>query len=243
MTGWHDGPMLAFDTETSGIDPTQEFIVTAALVRLVPGEEPRKQLWLLQPPAGREIPEGAKAIHGITTEHAREHGAPRAQSLKQIRGVIVGWLRSYRPLVAFNASYDCTVLEHELAREGLATVTAQAGQFFPVIDPHVIDKHVSYRKGSRKLESTCEFYSVRIDGAHDATHDAIAAARVAWRLGASNGRIGALSLAELHAEQVAWRLEQMDSLRLYFEQRGQQHDGCDPSWPVRSTPALTKAVA
>lgn len=243
MTGWHEGPMLAFDTESAGVDATSTFMVTAALCRILPGEGVATRLWMLQPPAGHGIPDGARAIHGISTEHARENGLQRPVALMQIRDAIVDWLQRGHPLVAFNAAYDCTLLEHELHREGLQTVTELAGDVLPVIDPFVLDKKLSRRRGSRKLEDQCAHYGVTLDGAHDAGHDALAAARVAWRIGSAYPNLAALSLAELHSEQIHWRKEQCDSLRAYFDSKGQEHDGVDGSWPVRRTAALEAAVA
>lgn len=238
MNGWHQGPLLALDFETSGVDPTTEFAVQAGIARILPGEGAASHLWLLKPPAGASIPEQATAVHGITTDRAVAEGTDRLDAFTQIRTVVVDWLRQGRPIVAFNAAYDLTLLEHELHRLSLATVTDILGDILPVIDPLVLDKKLSRRRGSRKLEDQCAHYGVTLDGAHDAGHDALAAARVAWRIGSAYPNLAALSLHELHAEQIHWRKEQCDSLRAYFDGRGIEHDGVDGSWPVRRTEAL-----
>ena len=242
MTGWHEGPLLSLDFETAGVDPTSTFAVSVALCRRLPGEGMVSHQWLLQPPAGEVIPDGAARIHGITTERAVTDGQPAASALAQVRDAVIDWLADGRPVVAFNAAYDCTLLEHELARHGLPTITATLGAFAPVIDPFVLDKHLSRRKGSRKLEDQCRHYDVALDGAHDAGHDAIAAARVAWRIGQRYPAIAAMPLHELHEAQVDWRREQCDSLRAYFDRTGKEHDGVDGSWPVRVTEALQVAA-
>ena len=73
---WTDGPLLGFDTETTGVDVDNDRIVTAALVRRdATGTHVRS--WLIDP--GVDIPEAAAAIHGVSTEHAREHGRPAAR--------------------------------------------------------------------------------------------------------------------------------------------------------------------
>jgi DNA polymerase-3 subunit epsilon len=240
---WHLGPLLAFDTESSGRDPHSAFIVSAALARILPDEGPAQHLHLLQPPTGAVIPDDASAVHGISTEQAVEHGTARRDTLDEIANFIADWLGASRPLVAMNAAYDCTLLEAELQREGLPTVTDRLGRpIAPVIDPYVLDKQVDrYRKGGRQLTQLCEHYGVRIDGAHDAGHDALAAARVAWRIGQRHPQLAALSLPELHELQTLWAKEQADSLRAYFDRQGIEHDGCDGHWPIRQRPAAVPA--
>jgi DNA polymerase-3 subunit epsilon len=237
---WHLGPLLAFDTESSGRDPHSAFIVSAALARILPGEGAAQHLHLLQPPPLAVIPDDAAAVHGISTAHAVEHGTPRRDTLDQIADFITDWLTAGRPLVAMNAAYDCTLLEAELQREGLPTVTDRLGRpIAPVIDPFLLDKHIDrYRKGGRRLEQLCAHYDVRIDGAHDAGFDALAAARVAWRIGQRHPQLAAMSLAELHEAQVWWAKEQADGLRAYFDRNGIEHDGCDGHWPIRQQTAV-----
>lgn len=77
---WISGPLLAFDLETTGTDVETDRIVTAAVVRLeADGSVSAELTWLLDP--GVAIPEQASAIHGISTERAREHGLlPRPRS-------------------------------------------------------------------------------------------------------------------------------------------------------------------
>ena len=72
---WMNGLRATFDLETTGVDVTTARIVTASLILLDPqGNVVRRGEWLADP--GVEIPAGAAAVHGITTEYAREHGRP-----------------------------------------------------------------------------------------------------------------------------------------------------------------------
>jgi DNA polymerase-3 subunit epsilon len=228
--------MLSLDFESTGIDPLEARAVQIGLAGIHPGQEPLKMQWLVDP--GIEIPDGAAAIHGITTERVRNEGETPGPILGEVRDQVVEHLRAGHPLIAFNAAYDCTLLEAELHRHGMDTVTDLLGVFGPVIDPLVIDKQVSRRRGKRTLETQAEFYEVRLDGAHDALHDAMCAARVAWRIAQRNPQIAAMTPRELHTAQVGWRRQQMDSLRSYFEREGKPHDGCDPAWPVRLRTAV-----
>lgn len=238
--GWHTGMMLAFDVESTGPDPETARIVTACAVH-VDGSgtiPPEAETWLIDP--GVEIPEEAAAIHGITTGHAREHGEQPAPALNDISGALVRSARAGTPLIAFNAPYDLTVLDRETRRHGLEPF----GDAFPfaatVIDPYVLDKALDpYRKGKRTLTAMCEHYGVRIDGAHDAAADAIAAARVAWRIAQAHPQIGSMLLPELRDLQVKAKAEQSRSFQEYLRRQGKT-DVIDGSWPMR---AWTEAAA
>ena len=117
MTSWTELPRATFDLETTGIDPKTARIVTASLVLVSPdGEVLRAGEWLADP--GVEIPEQASAIHGITTEYAREHGKPAQQVAYEVAMALGGLFADGIPVIAFNAAYDFSVLHFELARYG-----------------------------------------------------------------------------------------------------------------------------
>src|SRR5580700_10696910 len=63
MTGWTRGELLGFDLETTGIDRFSDVPVSYALVRVEGAQVVQRDTWLVDP--GREIPDGATAIHGI----------------------------------------------------------------------------------------------------------------------------------------------------------------------------------
>lgn len=94
----------------------------------------------------------------------------------------------------------------------------------------------------RKLESLCKHYGVPLIGAHDAAADALAAARLAVRLGGLWRQIQRWKLGTLHEHQVTWRREQMDSLRSFFDKNGIEHDGCCTEFPVH-VQCATRAAA
>lgn len=135
------------------------------------------------------IPEQASAIHGIGTDHARKHGARAAPAVEEIAHAVAEVLRSGVPLVVMNARYDLSLLDRECHRYGLPSVDERVGGApSPVIDPLVIDKHVDkYRKGKRALQALCDHYGVTLDGAHEASADAVAAVRVVRRMESGTG--------------------------------------------------------
>ena len=229
--GWSSGPMAAFDTETTGPDPMTARIVTAciAVVNMSPAREPMS--WLINP--GVEIPTEATAVHGITTEAAVERGAnPVDACVEILEWLTQSWARDI-PVIAYNASYDLTVLDQDLRRNGLAGI----GEIGPVIDPLVLDRGLDrYRRGKRTLTAACEHYGVRLDGAHDSTADALAAARVAWRIAQRYPQVGAASLDELMELQAGMHLEWATHFQSYLRSQGKD-EVIDTSWPLRAVTA------
>lgn len=226
---WHMSPFVSFDTETTGTDPETARIVTAALVTINPatGDTTTRE-WLADP--GVDIPDEAAAIHGVTTGHARAHGRPAAQVVDEIAVHLVDAWRAGQPVVVYNAAYDLTLLDRELRRHHGRELDCGF-----VIDPLVIDKHVDrYRKGSRKLVDVAAHYGIVLSeqDAHGAPADALAAARVAWKLGHTNSVLAVMSLEELHGQQVVWRAEQAASFQTYLARNGST-EIVNPAWPLR----------
>lgn len=227
MTSWTELPRATFDLETTGIDPKTARIVTASLVLVSPdGEVLRAGEWLADP--GVEIPEQASAIHGITTEYAREHGKPAQQVAYEVAMALGGLFADGVPVIAFNAAYDFSVLHFELARYGYPPLTC-----YPVLDPLVINKHVhKFKKGKRTLEVLASEYSVELENAHTSKDDALAAERLLTAMSFEYEEIEQPATA-LHEQQITWAAEQAAELQDYFNRIGKQAD-ISGAWPVRT---------
>jgi DNA polymerase-3 subunit epsilon len=224
--------MLGLDLETTGTDVETDRIVTACAVQCGGGMGTESFGWLVNP--GMEIPAEATKVHGVTNEKAAT-GVDPVEALESILHAFdtaewQGW-----PVVAMNASFDLTLLDRECRRH-LGTELALGG--IRVIDPRVLDKHVDpYRRGGRKLEDLCRHYAVSLDGAHSADQDAIAACRLAWRLGTTFVQRNLLpaDLGELHDRQVSWHAEQARSLAAYFRRTPGKEAWADDvrtEWPI-----------
>lgn len=216
MTGWHLGPMAPADVESTGVSVEDDRVVTACVALVRPGHETQVRSWLIDPQV--EIPAEATAVHGITTEMAREKGQQPAEALDLIAGELALALRAGVPVVGMNVAFDLSMLHFDCLRHGVPTLSERMnGQVAPIVDVLVLDRKVDrYRKGRRNLESLCGHYSVRIDGAHDSTFDALAAARVAYRICQRYPEIAAMSLPDLHAAQVRWYAEQSAGFAAYL---------------------------
>ncbi|MBS9534012.1 3'-5' exonuclease [Mycobacterium sp. M1] len=232
---WAEGPLLALDIETTGTDPWADRIVTASLVEVGVGSEPNVQSWLLNP--GVPIPADAEAIHGISTAQASSDGATPAQALAEISSRVAAWLETSSPVVAFNASFDLTMLEAENERHGVATLVERLGEIRPVIDPFVLDKKMdTYRRGKRTLPTLAELYGVPLENAHSSAADAVATALLVPRITAQFPELGAYSVDALHDAQKLWREEQQLSLANYFRRQGNLDavGSIRTEWPIHS---------
>ncbi|MEV0964887.1 MULTISPECIES: 3'-5' exonuclease [unclassified Streptomyces] len=234
MTHWYEGPLAAFDTETTGVDVERDRIVSAALVvQDSPGGRTRVTGWLVNP--GVPVPAEATAVHGLTEEHLQRNGRWPAPVMEEIGRSLAEQCAAGRPLVVMNAPFDLTLLDRELRRHRASSL-ARYLENAPmcVLDPRVLDKHLDrYRKGRRTLTDLCGQYGVTLDGAHDAAADAAAALDVVRAVGRRfAARLERLSAAELHTLQAVWHAAQARGLQAWFARNGSE-ESVDPAWPLR----------
>lgn len=231
--GWRHGPMLGFDTETTGVDVDHDRIVSAALVRR-DGSGTHVRTWLLDP--GVEIPEAASAIHGISTQRARDEGMDPRIALEQIAEELAAAFGAGVPVVAYNAAFDLCLLDAELRRHGLPTLPDRLFRAArPVIDPLVLDRAEDrYRPGKRKLGDLCGLYGVVESGSlHSADVDVVATLDVLDALLSRFPHLADLSLDALHDRQVAAHRAWATEFNAWRADRGLDGPGASATWPVR----------
>ena len=239
---WPLGPLLGFDTETTGVDPSGDRLVTAALVwRAEPqadGVRPQSvTTWLADP--GVEIPEAASAVHGVTTEQARAEGRPVTEVLTEVSDHLVAAMTAGTPVIAFNASYDLTLMEAELARHGLPTMRSRLGrELGPIADPLVLDRAVDrYRRGKRRLGDLCEVYGVRVDEAlHTAEVDVAATLDVLEALTAAHPQLSELGPDELVAFQARAHRTWAESFNKWLARQNPSRTPAQTAWPLPDSP-------
>jgi DNA polymerase-3 subunit epsilon len=251
--------MYAFDCESTSVDVETARIVSAA-VAIVGGGVETETLTLLADP-GVEIPAEATAVHGITTERARAEGHPE----KDVVFVVLNALAARAAgcaIVCQNARFDLSLLDRAARRHGLRPLSDRE-QPLLVVDVRVLDLWLDqYRAGKRTLADLCREYGTKLDAAHDAAADAIAAARVAWwiahevdvfRRGRGRDEIRELlvlrrewdrvrhDLPALHEAQRVWAFEQAAGLEEHFARKGAP-ERVPRDWPVVPTPQAQEAA-
>jgi DNA polymerase-3 subunit epsilon len=218
--------LAVFDLETTGLDVTTARIVTATVATLDQnGAVVDLAEWLVNP--GVEIPEAASNVHGVTTERAVAEGVDPKTAVAEI----IDLLQRHNlemPLVAFNAPYDFSILKAEAERYGLDSLDPK-----PVIDPLVLDRKVDrYRKGKRNLGVMSEHYGIKLEDAHNATADAVAAGRIAQQLARKFPEL-AIDARELHDLQSGWSDQQSESFAEYLRKQNRPDYRAELGWPIK----------
>lgn len=174
---WIKRELLLLDLETDAPEPEQAHAIQAALIHVRPGQESYRREWLIQP--RRDIPDGAVAVHKISTERARAEGLAPEMALAQIHAELHQRWHARNVLIGANVCYDLTVLDSEFGRL-LGTQLLILG---PVVDTLLLDKRLDkWRRGSRQLADTAKHYGVELTAAHDALADCEAAGRLAYKM-------------------------------------------------------------
>ena len=222
---WPHARLVGFDLETTGVDPDTARIVTAAFV-----EDPdRVDMWLADP--GVEIPEAARAVHGITTEYAQANGMPAVEVVTALCTELTGLRDEGAVGVGHNIVYDLSVLDAEVRRH---RPDLDLRSLLPaIVDTFVLDRRVDrYRRGKRTLTATAEAWDVSLLDAHDAAADARAALDIARALASKSTEIAAYTPQEIMAAQGEWKRAQAADLQAFLRRKGNADAVVDGSWPI-----------
>lgn len=226
--------LTVFDLETTGVDPEMARIVTAYAGYLDDAGNVLEEVQLLVTPDGFQIPEASTAVHGITHDHASEHGVPLGSALTALAAFFAS--HDGAPVAGHNISYDLTVLDREARRADAAS--AAIASMLPgllCLDSLVLDKQLDkFRRGKRTLTTTAAHYGVPLtaDDAHNAAADAIASGRITQKL-LPHPLLAGKPLEQVHAQQIVWRAAQSASLQEYLRQKGDATAVVDGAWPIR----------
>lgn len=205
--------ILGFDTETTGTAVGRDAIVSASLVLRNPAVGFAGDVtgyWEINP--GQPINPAASKVNGFTDEYLQDHGLDQKHAITQIASLIVAAQLKNIPLLAYNAPFDVSMLNGDLKRIGLPdlndlvkdhgeTSSADKREFI-VIDPLVIDRAVSKRRGKRTLSDTTFYYGVHPHGSfHDAMADTIAAVDLIEPMSRLYPQAGSIKLRDLMSYQ------------------------------------------
>ncbi len=190
---WRNLAIVAFDTETTGLNPHDgDRVVEFAAVTLTVGEEGRvrgvePRQMLFNP--GIPIPRKVTEITGIDDDAVAD-APPFETHAAEISSLLQGAI-----CVAHNFPFDRAFLTAELRRAGLVWPD-------PIAEIDTVDLSMQRFEGARshKLADLSQRLDVPLDGAHRATNDAEACGRcfveLARRFDAPKNLVGMLDWAD-----------------------------------------------
>jgi DNA polymerase-3 subunit epsilon len=229
---WHEKRLIGFDIETTGLDMDKDQIISAAIVLVGDNKLQENYDFLIKPTI--EVPDEAIKLHGISREEISTGKEP-AEGIKEINQILAQEMNSGATLVIFNSNFDLTILLRQSKELGLAPLTELVSkENFIIVDPLVIDRASnSKRPGRRNLQTLCRHYHAKFDfnNAHTADADAIAAARLAWRMADIYPELQ-IDREVLFNKQAGSALKQAKELRQHFESQGRK-TFVSLDWPYR----------
>lgn len=229
-------PWIGFDTETTGVSPQKDRIVTAATVRRSPSgiipasADEEVRTWLANP--GIPIPPSAANIHGISTEHAALHGRSPSQVVEEVTTNLFEGLNGGGTIVVFNAGFDLPLLETEAKRTGVESLGERvSGGFVRVADPLVLDRALDrYRKGKRTLSDLANVYGVDVPAdTHQAHVDALLTLDLLAAMVARYPTLKQMGAEELHEFQMEAHREWAVNFQAFMRSKGREVN-IDPNW-------------
>ncbi|MGE8942347.1 DUF294 nucleotidyltransferase-like domain-containing protein [Leptospira interrogans] len=157
---------VAFDTETTGLDPRKAWIVEMAIVPLTGGRLDVASAFRSLVRPGKPIPQEATGIHGIddtTVADAPVFAEAWPQLLPHIRDKIV---------IGHSVGYDLAILKRECERAGMAWSIPRA------LDVRLLAELAAPDLPSYALENLANWLDVEIGPRHSAVGDAVTAGRI-----------------------------------------------------------------
>ena len=172
---WNDRALrdieyTVFDTETTGLDPTQgDEIISVGAVRVVNGRLLRQETFERLVDPGRSVPSRSTAVHGITSQMLV--GQPTIDS------VLPAFARYAQDtvLVGHNVGFDMQFLRLKEQRTGVRFAQ-------PVLDTLLLDAAVHPEYDEHSLEAIAGRLGVDVLGRHTALGDALVTGEVFLRL-------------------------------------------------------------
>ncbi len=169
-----DRPLTAltytvFDTETTGLDPTQDRIVSLGAVRIVNGRLLRQELFDQLVDPERPMPAAAEEVHGITDQMVR--GQP---TIEQVLPQFVRFAEE-TVLVGHNIAFDLRMVETEEPVTGVKVSN-------PFLDTLLLSAVIHPDGDNHSMEALADRLGVIMVGRHTALGDAFVTAEIFLRM-------------------------------------------------------------
>jgi DNA polymerase III subunit epsilon len=171
---------LFFDTETTGLPKDGHDARIVQLAALLTDHEgnPIADMNMIITPDGYDIPEGASAIHGITTERAIREGLPRIVVMNLFQSMV----ERSDMIIAHNMAFDyqcyvreCQAVDYPDAMIGKQTACTMK-MATPIVQCPPTQRMIDYGRGHQYKNCTLQeahvhFFGREFEGAHDALAD------------------------------------------------------------------------
>ncbi len=165
-----DVTYVVFDTETTGLSPTQgDQIVSIAGVRIVNGRILTGETFSRVVNPGRGIPRESTRFHGITDQMVIDK-PPLAVVLPQFKAYVADAV-----LVAHNAAFDLKFIRMRERESGVAFSN-------PVLDTMLLSSYVDGTPENQSLDAIAKRYGIPATDRHTALGDSLLTAAVLLRL-------------------------------------------------------------
>jgi DNA polymerase-3 subunit epsilon len=186
-------PALALDTETTGLNPARDRIVSLAAVRLQGPELRRNEVldFLINP--GRRIPAVSTAVHGISDRMVLE-----APAYAEVAPKLMTALKGMA-LIGHHTVFDLAVLRRASAAIGIDW------QDPPWLDTALLYSALRPEASVFDLDYVAEQLGVPIHGRHTALGDAMATAEIYLKLLPDLEMRGIVTLGQAMAFQMTSR--------------------------------------
>lgn len=169
--------ILYFDVETTGTDPSIDFITQLSGLVEIDGEIAEEFNLFLRPPKGTAVQKEALRVTGKTIEDLRSYpdakeGFNKFVSMLNKYVKYNVWSEKFYP-AAYNGNFDLQFVDQMFKRQFGIDEWGNY-QNWQLIDPLPVFRMLSYfginKTYGHKLSTMCEHYGISID-AHDALSD------------------------------------------------------------------------
>jgi DNA polymerase-3 subunit epsilon len=170
QTALIDLPLLSLDTETTGLDPKLDRIISLAAAPLLQGRLYLHQATNLLINPGRPIPPKTTAIHGITDQQVAD-AAYFASHATRIEALLQGSV-----LLGHNVIFDAMILQHEIRRLN------HDWQSPPLLDTLLLYATIHPHGHTYSMDAAARRLRVSLAGRHTALGDVLITLDLFYRL-------------------------------------------------------------